>query len=96
MLETNWFKIKFWGTVWGSKLTEAERMRAKLARQELASFKNFYFFENFGDWSQFCEILVILISTSKFRKIVSRLLPHIGTNFGKFCFGNFGDIEKLQ
>ena len=44
---------------------------------------------NFGDFG-------ILVSTSKFwKKFVTRLFAHIGTNFGKFWLSNFGEIAKL-
>ena len=57
-------------------------------------FKNF-FLENFGDWSQFCEILVNLdefwsITTSKFWKSFGNVCYSIlGSILEKFDFGNF-------
>ena len=47
-------------------------------------FKNFL--QNFGDESQFCEILqnLVHIDFKILEKVLSRLCAHIGTNFGKF------------
>ena len=47
--------------------------------------------------SQFCEILQILvhIDFKILEKVLSRLWPHVGTNFGKFWISNFVKIAKL-
>ena len=47
-------------------------------------------------WGPIVEVFGILISTSKFWKIWSRLLLRIPTNFGKIWILDFGDIPKLH
>ena len=69
-----------------------EKSQADLLSEGLGgalAFKILVIWANFGEFGDFGIDFKIL------KKVCDALLPHIGTNFGKFWLSNFGEIAKL-